>query len=656
MPGPENETLARENNRDRLMIRRALRVARGHLRWQLAVRGFAATFPLPVLAAAAWIALARFTLLDLPRWPELLFFVLWLLVYLVWVGRAQIRPSRAAAFLDARLQLDERLTTLLELEGRAKVEGRRPGATRFTEYLIGDAALLLRERLEMLPPPFVMRAGRRHALAFAAAAIVLAGALTVPTSLDLVRSTQSEVKVALEKQADRIADLKAELVQRADLPESLKQGLNSELSALEKSLRAAPTDRAEALAAIADAEERVRNLLQGAASSDYEEITQSSDLFKEAASTIVDSKANRLGEAGDISSAADAAKRIKDTLKDLDNPQIRALTADLQRAASAAANKDPELAQDLLDAAAAVSKRDVAQASAALDSAAKRFEASEKAQQAASAVESTLSRLEDGRQSVAEAGAATTKRGQVGFRRGVAAQAGATGTPVPDAPVDPGNGNMVQALGPAGGASLPPSGGGTGQTGGGAGSQGGSQTGTGGAAQTGGNGQGAPAQGQSGTAGAGSGGGAGTGSQGNNLGRIVGPIRGGGGSANPGGEAEGVGISGGAGTSTGVASNTSQGEKVYVPNQGVNAPAGSVGQAAPAPGQDTISGLPGSSDASPGTSSSSAPGVGMANTIRTPYNEVIGQYAQQATDALEKAYVPPDAKSYVRDYFSSLGK
>jgi hypothetical protein len=35
---------------------------------------------------------------------------------------------------------------------------------------------------------------------------------------------------------------------------------------------------------------------------------------------------------------------------------------------------------------------------------------------------------------------------------------------------------------------------------------------------------------------------------------------------------------------------------------------------------------------------------------------VLGQYSEQAIEALDRAYVPPDAKEYVRDYFSALGK
>jgi hypothetical protein len=35
---------------------------------------------------------------------------------------------------------------------------------------------------------------------------------------------------------------------------------------------------------------------------------------------------------------------------------------------------------------------------------------------------------------------------------------------------------------------------------------------------------------------------------------------------------------------------------------------------------------------------------------------VIGNYVQQAAQALDSVYIPADAKDYVKNYFSALGK
>src|SRR5438046_2434043 len=79
--------------------------------------------------------------------------------------------------------------------------------------------------------------------------------------------------------------------------------------------------------------------------------------------------------------------------------------------------------------------------------------------------------------------------------------------------------------------------------------------------------------------------------------------------------------------------------------------AGTTGQCAPEnPGSDSVGGRVG--EGSTSGSNRSAPGLGELAKVRTPYHEVLGQYTDQATEALERAYVPPDAKEYVKQYFT----
>jgi len=37
-----------------------------------------------------------------------------------------------------------------------------------------------------------------------------------------------------------------------------------------------------------------------------------------------------------------------------------------------------------------------------------------------------------------------------------------------------------------------------------------------------------------------------------------------------------------------------------------------------------------------------------------PYEQIFPTYAQAASEALERGYIPPHLKYFVRDYFSSL--
>ncbi len=47
---------------------------------------------------------------------------------------------------------------------------------------------------------------------------------------------------------------------------------------------------------------------------------------------------------------------------------------------------------------------------------------------------------------------------------------------------------------------------------------------------------------------------------------------------------------------------------------------------------------------------------GALTSIKTPYKEVVQEYSERATEALERTYIPSDAKEYVRQYFTVLGK
>jgi hypothetical protein len=98
---------------------------------------------------------------------------------------------------------------------------------------------------------------------------------------------------------------------------------------------------------------------------------------------------------------------------------------------------------------------------------------------------------------------------------------------------------------------------------------------------------------------------------------------------------------------------------VYIPPSEQAAPPGDAGGGVPgqaAPEQQT-NGVQGrSADGGDGSQTPSDKGAGTRNQIHTPYKEIIGQYAEEATQALDKQYVPAEAKEYVKDYFAQLGK
>jgi hypothetical protein len=45
---------------------------------------------------------------------------------------------------------------------------------------------------------------------------------------------------------------------------------------------------------------------------------------------------------------------------------------------------------------------------------------------------------------------------------------------------------------------------------------------------------------------------------------------------------------------------------------------------------------------------------GVNNPSLVPYEEVFPEYSESASEALDRGYIPPHLKDYVRDYFSQL--
>src|SRR6476619_6907800 len=101
MPGRQRSHNISAGDRDyRAELDGALKLARKRLSRGRTVRTLFITSPLPVLAAAVWVALAKFTLLDLPWWPALLAPLVWLAALAIWLARRPITRSKCARYLD----------------------------------------------------------------------------------------------------------------------------------------------------------------------------------------------------------------------------------------------------------------------------------------------------------------------------------------------------------------------------------------------------------------------------------------------------------------------------------------------------------------------------------------------------------------------------
>ncbi len=314
--------------------------------------------------------------------------------------------------------------------------------------------------------------------------------------------------------------------------------------------------------------------------------------------------------AQDATTLADAAAEL------LGNPStvndVFVAAGSLERAATSLAGSDPAAATQLKAAAAALRKGDAEAAQAALKAAAAALRQADTAQIATDTLTGAISQLAQSRTTVAQAGldatAATNAQDRLrglGRPGGQPGQAGAT------------------TAGAGGGAAGTPGAGQAAQSG--QGTQGGAGPAADQAGQTG------PA------AGAQSSGGAGAANTGGNSA----------GTRNGSGNDSGQGA-GAAPTPSGP-NEASGPERVYVPEAGTRPSGTSTGP------QDTI---PSDSGGGGGTTDSAntvvRTGPGLKPGVSTPYQNVIGQYGDSAASALDRSALPPDAKQYVRDYFSSL--
>ena len=154
MPGRQRSHNLAAGDRDyRAELDGALKLARKRLSRGRTLRSLFITFPVPVLAAAVWVALAKFTLLDLPWWPVLLAPLVWLPALGVWLARRPITRSKCARYLDTSLELDERMITCLELGARARLGVPVAAASTFVETLFADTVEVIQQRLYLLGRP-----------------------------------------------------------------------------------------------------------------------------------------------------------------------------------------------------------------------------------------------------------------------------------------------------------------------------------------------------------------------------------------------------------------------------------------------------------------------------------------------------------------------
>jgi hypothetical protein len=512
----------------------------------------------------------------------------------VWLYPRQ--PLALAQRFDRDFDLRERTSAALELiDGRIRTSDEL-ATLQIEDALVSAQAIRARERLPLQP-----RWREWGALALLVGALALL--LILPNPQAATAAADEAQNEAIADAADELREITAEVAADPDLSDEDRQALLEALQAATETLEQPDITREEALAAISDAESALRDV--------SDSLTQEAAAQQAALNAAADALRDvpTLGEEAAGQLLAEILEAMSDGSAQFGDAGQQSLTADqLDAAANSLQDQNPALAEALRDAVEALRNGDTAAAQQALQQA---QQAAQAAQDAAQQQGQAGDQLQQNAQQAGQAGQQVGQQGQPG-----AQQPGQN----PQAGGQPGDEQGDQQ-----GGDQPGQGGQPGEN---AGQQGGLQQGQGGGDQ------GSPGQGdQPGQGGQpGDVSGEGAGQQGG---------AGAGAGDEPGGEAQAGGAAGQPDQNNNPdAAGERPYDQVYAPTRLGGDPEG-----------PEISLEPNAGDMPVQQGDFAENSLG---SVSVPYNEVFGDYADAANEALEADYVPLGLRDVVRDYFTGL--
>lgn len=524
-------------------------------------------------------------------------------------GYALLRPRdqlATALHADVALGLDERLSTALEAAAKPPVNPSA-GLLALRNAQLDDALLSIKsaDRTRDLP----LAIDRKKFLPSGGLIVLLLAVQLMPS----FSSTPGPDKIAeqVKTEQQNIEILKEAIQNSPNANDPALQKLLEELAALSHDLNEGDLSREEALARLSQTEAALQKALDPQSPGQREAL----EALAEQMAGSSDPNMKQAGDAlqnNDPQKAAEALKNLAQNADKMTPEERKALADALREMRDQVASLDPEMASRLEEAAASLDSGDPEAAQQALNNLADKVDQTSRNVATQKQIEQSLAQIQASKENISGANQGTpTSRGTA-----IAGTPGISGTPG-----TPGAGGTAIAIG------SPVSG-----------TPGAQVTGTVtivavvGTVQPGATGTPVlvPGQGQ----GQGQGQSQGQG-QGQNQGQ--GPSQGAGQ-----GQGQGQGQNNGnAGPPSG-GWGTGHEEPVYVPPSSVQATVAPV----QVQGQDN-----------PGGEQSTAPTNTDANSkgpSTVPYEQVYGEYEQQAGTALDGDYIPQGYKDLVRDYFSEI--
>jgi hypothetical protein len=320
--------------------------------------------------------------------------------------------ERRAQFADQQFGLKERALAAVQLaDGRLQAPSGW-STLQLTETLRQMARV---DAAVALPLRFI----RVEMGALALAVALLGAAVLLPNPQEEILAQQQAIQEDIEEQVANLQALVDEIEANPLLTPEQREALLEPLEAAIRDLEAGNLTRAEAMAALNEAEMELRELAAA------DEARAADALQRELAETAADLLNSPLtaplGEAlqaGDLAASSEALASLAEQLAQLSPEELAALAEQLAQMGDALQNIDPELAAQLAEAAAALEAGDLAAAQAALDNVSGALAEAAAAQEAAAQAQAAADALAEGGDAVAQTGEAGDQAGSTGENGG----------------------------------------------------------------------------------------------------------------------------------------------------------------------------------------------------------------------------------------------
>lgn len=358
-----------------------------------------------------WLVAALTVLVELAArfWPltdrhgwaavPLLLWLLGVCLYSLWRPLPLFQIARR---LDTELGLKDRLATALELEAwKSGGLENNPQSSNLPTFQLQDSLSVIQQ---ISPRALAWQLPRRP-LWLAGGMLALAVSLAfLPNPMDDFLVQRAAIQEAAKKQAEAIQEARHEFEKATDPTAEERAKALQSLAELMKQLSANPGDLEQALADLAQAEAKLRELQDPQAAARQTAAEQIAAQLAELA--------QKTNQDSTTTDAAAALTELAAALGGLDKAKQQELAQAMEGLAAQAALTDAELAQALADLAAAAREGDVAEAVKAAGDASDALARTDQAAKLQQALAQAQAQLAQSRQGLAQQGALAQGQGQ----------------------------------------------------------------------------------------------------------------------------------------------------------------------------------------------------------------------------------------------------